>query len=73
MRKWLDVGGEARARRTCAIFGGAVPKGATEDQAVAWAVETLKRGGREAGKKGITWAWRTMAASPPMPTARSRS
>ena len=36
------------------IFGGAVPKGATEDQAVAWAVETLKRCAAEAGQKGIT-------------------
>jgi L-ribulose-5-phosphate 3-epimerase len=36
------------------VFGGHVPKGASEDQAVAWAVETLKRCTDEAAKKGIT-------------------
>jgi sugar phosphate isomerase/epimerase len=51
-RKWLDVAqrlGSAHMR----IFGGAVPKGATEEQAVAWAVETLKRAADEAAKKGV--------------------
>ncbi len=53
VRKWLDVAqrlGSSHIR----IFGGAVPKEATEDQAVAWAVETLKRCADEASKKGIT-------------------
>ena len=53
LRKWLDVAeriGAAHVR----IFGGSVPAGATEDQAVAWAVEMLKRSTEEAGKKGIT-------------------
>ena len=53
VRKWLEVAerlGAAHMR----IFGGAIPKGATEDQAVAWAVETLKRSADEAAKKGIT-------------------
>lgn len=53
IRKWLDVAQRLGAGHI-RVFGGAVPKGATEDQAVAWAVETLKRCAEEAGKKGIT-------------------
>jgi len=53
VRKWLDVA-ERLGALHMRIFGGAVPKGASEDQAVAWAVETLKRCAEEAGKKGIT-------------------
>jgi sugar phosphate isomerase/epimerase len=52
VRKWLNVGEKLGASHM-RVFGGAVPKGATEDQAVAWAVETLKRASEEAGKKGI--------------------
>jgi sugar phosphate isomerase/epimerase len=52
VRKWLDVAQRLGAG-SMRIFGGAVPKGATEDQAVAWAVETLKRCAEEAGRKGI--------------------
>jgi len=51
--KWLDVA-ERLGALHMRVFGGAVPKGASEDQAVAWAVETLKRCAEEAGKKGIT-------------------
>ena len=50
-RKWLDAADQLGASHI-RIFGGAVPKGATEDQAVAWAVETLKRAAEEAGKTG---------------------
>jgi sugar phosphate isomerase/epimerase len=53
VRKWLDVA-ERLGAGHIRIFGGDVPKGATEDQAVAWAVETLKRCAEDAGKKGIT-------------------
>jgi sugar phosphate isomerase/epimerase len=53
VRKWLDVA-ERLGASHMRIFGGALPKGATEDQAVAWAVETLKRAAEEAGKQGIT-------------------
>ena len=53
VRKWLDVA-ERLGASHMRVFGGAVPKGASEDQAVAWAVETLKRAAEEAGKKGIT-------------------
>jgi len=52
-RKWLDVA-EKLGASGMRIFGGAVPKGATEDQAVAWAVETLKRVADEAARRGVT-------------------
>jgi L-ribulose-5-phosphate 3-epimerase len=53
VRKWVDVAEKLGASHI-RVFGGAVPKGATEDQAVAWAVETLKRAADVSGKKGIT-------------------
>jgi len=53
LRTWLDAA-ERLGASHMRIFGGAIPRGATEDQAVAWAVETLKRSAEEAGKKGIT-------------------
>ena len=53
VRKWLDVAQRLGASHM-RIFGGAIPQGATEEQAVAWAVETLKRSADEAAKKGIT-------------------
>lgn len=52
VRKWVDVA-ERLGASHIRIFGGAVPKGGTEDQAVAWAVETLKRSIEVAQKKGI--------------------
>ena len=52
VRKWLDVAQRLGAGHM-RVFGGAVPKGATEDQAVSWAVETLKLCADEAAKKGI--------------------
>jgi sugar phosphate isomerase/epimerase len=53
VRQWLETA-ERLGASHMRIFGGPVPKGATEDQAVAWAVETLKRAAGEAGKRGIT-------------------
>ena len=53
VRKWLEVAEKLGASHL-RVFGGAVPKGATEDQAVVWAVETLKRGADAASRKGIT-------------------
>jgi L-ribulose-5-phosphate 3-epimerase len=53
VRHWVDAADRLGASHI-RIFGGPVPKGATEDQAVAWAVETLKRAADEAGKRGIT-------------------
>jgi sugar phosphate isomerase/epimerase len=53
VRKWLDVA-ERLGAGHMRVFGGDVPKGGGEDQAVAWAVETLQRAAEEAGKHGIT-------------------
>jgi len=53
VRTWLDAAEKLGAGHI-RIFGGTVPKGASEEQAVGWAVETLKRAADEAGKKGIT-------------------
>jgi L-ribulose-5-phosphate 3-epimerase len=53
IKKWVDVAdrlGSSHVR----VFGGSIPKGATEEQAIAWAVEVLKRGAEYAGAKGIT-------------------
>jgi sugar phosphate isomerase/epimerase len=49
---WVDVAerlGAAHVR----VFGGSVPKGVTEDQAVGWAAETLKAAAEYSGSKGI--------------------
>jgi len=53
VRKWIDAAQRLGAGHV-RVFGGDVPKGATEEQAVVWAVETLKRCADEGGKKGIT-------------------
>ena len=53
VRKWLGVAERLGASHV-RVFGGNVPKGASQDQAVGWAVETLKRSADEAAKKGIT-------------------
>jgi sugar phosphate isomerase/epimerase len=53
IKKWVDVAdrlGSSQVR----VFGGAIPKGATQEQAIAWAVEVLKRGAEYSGTKGIT-------------------
>ncbi len=52
VRQWLDVA-ERLGASQLRVFGGDVPRGATEDQAVGWAVETLKRCAEEASRKGI--------------------
>jgi sugar phosphate isomerase/epimerase len=51
-RKWVDVAqriGAAHVR----VFGGAIPKAATEEQAIPWAAEVLKRAAEYAGSKGV--------------------
>ncbi|MFN7998582.1 MAG: sugar phosphate isomerase/epimerase family protein [Bryobacteraceae bacterium] len=53
VKKWIPVAEKLGASHI-RVFGGDVPKGATEDQAVVWAVETLKRCSEEAAKRGIT-------------------
>lgn len=53
IQKWVDVADHLGASHV-RVFGGAVPKGATQEQAIAWAVEVLKRGAEYSGSKGIT-------------------
>lgn len=53
IKKWVDVADRLAASHM-RVFGGSVPKGATDDQAIAWAVEVMKRGAEYAGTKGIT-------------------
>jgi L-ribulose-5-phosphate 3-epimerase len=52
IRKWVDVADRLGAGHV-RVFGGNIPKGATEIQAIAWAAEVLKRGADYAGSKGI--------------------
>jgi sugar phosphate isomerase/epimerase len=53
IKKWVDVADRIGASHM-RVFGGNIPNGATEAQAIAWAVEALKRGAEYAGSKGIT-------------------
>lgn len=53
IRKWVDVADRIGASHV-RVFGGNIPKGATEQQAIAWATDVLKRGAEYAGSKGIT-------------------
>src|SRR2546426_10045750 len=43
IKKWVDVADHLGAGHV-RVFGGNIPKGATEQQAIAWAAEVLKRG-----------------------------
>jgi L-ribulose-5-phosphate 3-epimerase len=51
-KKWIDAAEKIGASHV-RVFGGAVPKGATQEQAIAWAVEVLKRSAEYAGSKGV--------------------
>jgi len=53
IKKWVDVADRIGASHM-RVFGGNIPNGATETQAIAWAVEVLKRGAEYAGSKGVT-------------------
>jgi len=53
IKKWVDVADRLGASHV-RVFGGAIPPEATEQQAIGWAVEVLKRGAEYAGTKGIT-------------------
>ncbi len=53
IKKWVDVA-ERLGAGHIRVFGGQVPKGATEEQAIGWAVEVLKRGAEYGGSRGIT-------------------
>jgi sugar phosphate isomerase/epimerase len=51
-KKWVDIAEKIGATHV-RVFGGAIPKGATEAQAIPWAVEVVKRAADYAGSKGI--------------------
>jgi sugar phosphate isomerase/epimerase len=51
-KKWVDVADKLGASHI-RVFGGAIPKGATEQQAIDWAVELLKRFADYSGRRGI--------------------
>jgi len=53
IKKWVDVAEKLGAGHI-RVFGGAVPKGSTEDQAAGWVVEILKRAAEYSGSKGVT-------------------
>src|SRR5712692_6885998 len=56
LRKWLDVAQKVGATHV-RVFGGARPDGATLDQAIGFAAETLKRGAEYAGARGLILGW----------------
>ena len=52
LRKWVDVAQKLGAGHI-RVFGGRVPKDATEDEAAGWVAEVLARGAEYAGSKGV--------------------
>ena len=52
LRKWLDVAQKLGATHV-RVFGGDKPDGATLDQAIGFAAETMKRGAELAGARGL--------------------
>jgi len=52
LKGWVDAANKLGAGHI-RVFGGTVPKGATEDQAAAWVVSILQRAGEYAGSKGV--------------------
>jgi L-ribulose-5-phosphate 3-epimerase len=58
IKKWVDVAQKLGAGHV-RVFGGNVPKGATEDQAIGWTAETLKRASEYAGSKAIVLGMET--------------
>lgn len=53
IKKWVDVA-DALGASHVRVFGGPIPKGSTQEEAIGWAVEVLKRGAEYSGEKGIT-------------------
>ncbi|HLY60199.1 MAG TPA: sugar phosphate isomerase/epimerase family protein [Terriglobia bacterium] len=53
IKKWIDVT-DALGASHLRVFGGDLPSGATEEQAIGWIVETMKTACEYSGKKGIT-------------------
>jgi sugar phosphate isomerase/epimerase len=52
IKTWVDVADRLGAGHI-RVFGGAIPKGATEQQAIGWAAEVMRRGAEYAGTRGI--------------------
>jgi L-ribulose-5-phosphate 3-epimerase len=52
VKKWVDAAGKIGAGHV-RVFGGPIPKGSSEKQAIAWAVEVLKPSAEYAGARGI--------------------
>ena len=52
LRKWMDVAQRIGATHI-RVFGGSKPEGATLEEAIGFAAETLKRGAEYAGARGI--------------------
>ena len=52
IKKWVNVADRIGAGHV-RVFGGPVPKGVDQQQAIAWAAEVLKRGAEYAGSRGI--------------------
>jgi L-ribulose-5-phosphate 3-epimerase len=52
LKKWLDVAQKVGATHV-RVFGGNTPTGATLEQAIGFAAETLKRGAELAGARGL--------------------
>jgi L-ribulose-5-phosphate 3-epimerase len=52
LNKWIDVAEKLGANHI-RVFGGSVPKEATEDQAAGWVVEVLQRSAEHAARKGV--------------------
>lgn len=53
IKEWIDAT-DALGSSHLRVFGGSVPGGASEKQAIAWAAECMKAACEYAGKKGIT-------------------
>jgi sugar phosphate isomerase/epimerase len=52
LRKWVDVAHKLGASHI-RVFGGNVPKDATEEQAAGWVVEMLKQAADYSGRNGV--------------------
>ncbi|MGH9661733.1 MAG: sugar phosphate isomerase/epimerase family protein, partial [Bryobacteraceae bacterium] len=52
VKTWIDAAARLGAGHI-RVFGGTVPKTATEDQAAGWVVEVLKRAADYAGSRGV--------------------
>ena len=52
LKKWVDVASKLGAGHI-RVFGGSVPKDATEDQAAGWVVKVLGEAGQYAASRGV--------------------